>query len=142
MAENKANKILTGSEAKVMINNEILGNAKKATAEVEGKFEAVDFIGDYTEYERYLGMSGKGTIELAKTRSMGLSLMGDAFKTGQFPDITIIATMTDKSTGKTERVALNGVVFKKLTLFDIEAKKMMDEKLEFSFSSFDPLETI
>jgi hypothetical protein len=138
----EANRILTGSSGNVWLNGQLLGQVKSIEAKITGNFEEVNFVGDYATYNAYTGWAGEGTLVLQKVDSTVLRLMGDAFKTGVMPEIKIITQLKDKSTGKSERVALGRVVITEAMLAKFESKALVEEETPFKFSDYDILETI
>lgn len=139
---NRGNEVLTGTDGVVWVNGEEWGEVKGIEAKVTGEFEDVTFCGDYGTYKKYMGYTGEGTLTLVKTKSRGLKIMGDAFKTGVMPDIKIISKLTNKQSGKSERAALKNVVFSEFALAKFENRSIVEEELPFSFSDYDSLETI
>lgn len=142
MAKKDLNKILRGNNGKVWLNGEELGSLKSIKATATPKFENVDFIGDNSTYQSYTGWEGKGSLKFIKTKSVGLKYLGDSLKTGNFPEIVIESKVEDTSTGQAERVVISGVLFTELTLIDLEAKKLIEEELAFTFSDYDVKELI
>lgn len=139
---NKGNRVLSGSEGKVWINNELLGDLKSIELKITAKFDDVDFAGDNTTYYKYVGWSGEGSIKLQKKYSRGLNLLKNAFKTGIFPDVVIVSSLKDKQTGQSERVQVSDVVFTELSLAKFESKALAEEDLPLKFSDYQVLDTI
>lgn len=136
------NKILNGTNGNVWLNGKLLAQIKSIEAKITGNFEEVNFVGDYATYNAYTGWSGEGTLVMQKIDSTVLKLMGDAFKTGVMPEVKIITQLKDKSTDKSERTAINNVVFTEMMLAKFEAKALVEEELPFKFSDYEVLETI
>lgn len=89
---------------------------KKIELKVTGSFEDVGFCGDPATYSRFTGWSGDGSITLQKVDSMVLDLLADAYRNDAMPDVKIVTKLTDKATGKSERAAVEGVVFTEFML--------------------------
>ncbi|SFA70141.1 phage tail tube protein [Clostridium frigidicarnis] len=140
--QNLTNKILRGNNGKVWINGEELGNISTMNAKATPKFENVSFVGDPATYQSYTSWEGKGSLKLKKVKSVGLKYIGESLKTGIFPEIVLESKTTDPVSGQSERVVLNGVLFTELTLVDLEAQKMIEEDLAFTFSDYEVKETI
>ncbi|MEY8001611.1 phage tail tube protein [Clostridium sp. Mt-5] len=136
-----SNKVLSGTEADLWINGDEIEERNKVEIKVEGVYDAIELAGDYATHNRYMGWKGTGTLTLFKMHSRALNLIGGAFKTGVFPDIDIIGSMTNKQTGETERLAIHGV---QITEFDFqyETKKSTQEAIPFTFTDYDVLEAI
>jgi hypothetical protein len=136
------NKILTGSSGNVWFNGKIASTIKSIELKVTGNFEEVSVCGDYGTHNKYTGWNGEGSMTWGKIDSTVVKLMADAYKSGNMPDIKIISKLTDKSTGKAERVAVSNVVLTEFFLAKFEAKALIDEELPLKFSDYEVLETI
>jgi hypothetical protein len=133
---NKGNKVLSANECSIWVNNELWTDIAKATAKVKANFEKVNFVGDPKTYQRYQGYEGEGSLTLNKTNSKASELVFEGFKTGNFPDIKIIAKQ-GRVDGKAERWEVTGVIFNELTLFDMESSKLIQQELPFTFVEAD-----
>ncbi|KOF56814.1 phage tail tube protein [Clostridium neuense] len=136
-----SNRVLSGSDGKVWVNGELWAEIQKIEFKITGNFDSVNFVGDPKEHSRYTGCSSEGTITLNKTYSRGVKMISDAFKSGVFPDITILTKVTDKQTNQSERWELKEVLFTELG-HTIEAKKTITQEMPFKFGDWDILETI
>ena len=136
------NRLLTGTSGNAWINGKLLATIKSIELKVTGSFEEVNFCGDLATHNRYTGWTGEGTVTFGKVDSMVVSLLADAFKTGDMPEIKIITKLTDKSTGKSERAAVSEIVFTEFFLAKFEAKALIDEEVPLKFSDYEVLETI
>lgn len=137
-----ANKILKGKDGNLWFNGQLLATLSKIEAKVKGDFEDVNFCGDGATYSVYNGWSGEGTLTVKKVDSTIWKICVDAYKSGVMPDIKLISSLTDKSTGKSEKTSIEGVTITEFLLAGFEAKKMVEEEFPFKFGDFDPLETI
>jgi len=137
-----ANKILHGKDGDVWVNSQLLANLSKIDTKIKADTEDVNFCGDGKTYTVYNGYSGEGTLTCKKVDSTLFKMVADGFKSGVMPNIKIVTSLTDKATGKSERVAIEGVTFTEFILVSFEAKKMLDEEFPFKFSDFEVLETI
>ena len=139
---NRGNEVLSGTDGAAWVNGEEWAELSALEAKITAEFEDVNFCGDYGTYKRYMGFTGEGTMTLKKTKSRGLKLLADAFKTGIMPDIKIVTKLTNKQTGKAERAVIKDVVFSETMLAKFENRSLVDEELPFTFSDYDVLETI
>ena len=137
-----ANKVLKGSGGNLWFNGQILSTLSKVEAKVKGNFEDVDFCGDNSTYSVYNGWSGEGTITIKKVDSAIWKICADAFKSGVMPDIKLISSLTDASTGKSEKTSIEGVVITEFMLAGYESKKMIEEEFPFKFGDYEPIATI
>lgn len=138
---NKGNQVLSGSDGKVYINGSLITESASTEIKIEGKFEDVNFAGDYATYSKYMGFAGSGSIKLNKTCSRAASLVADAYKTGIMPDIKVVTALTNKQTGESERWSIEDVVITGLDQ-KFETKKVVEEELPLKFSNYDILEKI
>jgi hypothetical protein len=136
------NRILKGKDGTMWFNGVELSTLIKIDTKVKGKFEDVNLCNDQATYQAYSGWSGEGTFSCKKIDSTVLQVVADAYNTGIMPDIKIITKLTDVSTGKSERVCLEGVVITEFAFASFEASKLLDEEFPFKFSKFELLETI
>lgn len=139
--ENLANKVLSGTEGTLWVNGDEIEEINKVEIKIEGVFDDIELAGVYSTMGRYMGWKGTGTLTLFKMHSRGLDLIGTAFKDGKFPDVEIIAAMTNKQNGETERMAIHGVQFTSFD-FNFETKKSTQESLPFRFIDYDVLEKL
>ena len=136
------NRVLTGSNGYVWINGKLVSQIKSIELKISGNFEDVNFCGDNSTYSKYTGFNGEGTVTMQKIDSTVLNLVGDAYLTGIMPDIKIITKLTDKATGKSERVAVSDVVITEFMLAKFEAKALLEEEMPLKFSNYEILEKI
>ena len=137
-----ANRYLVGTNGNVWVNGKLLADVKKVELKVTGSFEDMGFCGDGATYSRFTGWSGDGSITLQKADSMVLDLLADAFRNDAMPEIKIITKLTDTATGKSERAAVEGVVFTEIMLASFEQKALVEQEIPLKFSGYQVLETI
>ena len=136
------NRILKGSSGNTWIAGELLSTLKSIEAKIKGEFSDHNFCGDSATYSSYDGWSGEGTITLSKIDSKLWSKLCEAYRTGVMPDIKIISSLTDKASGKSERVALTGVVFTEFSIINYKAKEAIEEEFPFKFNGYEVLDKI
>ncbi|WP_244833372.1 phage tail tube protein [Clostridium sp. BJN0001] len=136
------NRILKGSNGVTWIDGEQLSTLKDIEVKIKGEFSDDNFCGDPATYSTYNGWSGEGKLTQAKIDSKLWAKLCEAYKTGVMPDIKIISALTDKATGKSERVAVTGVVFTEFSLIKYKAKEAVDEEFSFKFNDYDVLDKI
>lgn len=136
------NKLLKGSSGNVWLGTELLANLISIEAKVKGEFSDHNFCGDPATYSSFDGWSGEGTLTFKKVDSTLWSKVADAYVSGMMPDINITTSLTDKTTGKSERVRISGIVFTEFTLAGFKAKETVEEEFPFKFSNYKVLETI
>lgn len=136
------NRILKGSGGNAWVDGELIASLKSIEAKIKGEFSDHNFCGDSATHSSYDGWSGEGTITMSKVNSKLLKKIAKAYKDGVMPDVKIVTSLTDKATGKSERVAIKGVVFTELTLIGFKAKEAIEEEYPFKFNDYELLDTI
>ena len=136
------NRILKGSGGNAWVDGELIASLKSIEAKIKGEFSDHNFCGDSATHSSYDGWSGEGTITMSKVNSKLLQKIAKAYKDGIMPDVKIVTSLTDKATGKSERVAIKGVVFTELTLIGLKAKEAIEEEYPFKFNDYELLDTI
>jgi len=136
------NRLLRGSNGNVWFNGKLLANVKKIEAKVKGDFEDINVCGDSSTKKVYNGWSGEGTLALLKVDSEVWKLVADAYKSGVMPEINITSALTDVATKQAERVSISEITITEFALIGYEAKKLLEEEFPFSFSNYEPLDTI
>ncbi len=142
MANFNPNRVLHGNEGTAWFNGKKLTTLQSIEAKVAADYEDINNCGDQATYRIYNGYSGEGTFTALKIDSDVLSLLGDAYQTGEMPTITIITALTQKGTNKVERVALSDVTIDEFYLAKFEKKSKIEEEVPFKFGHFSVLETI
>lgn len=136
------NRILKGSNGNVWVDAELLSSLKSIEAKIKGEFSDHNFCGDNATYSSFDGWSGEGTISMSKVDSKLMNKVAQAYKNGVMPDVKIITSLTDQSTGKSERVAIKGIVFTEFTLVGFKSKESIEEEFPFKFNNYEILDKI
>ena len=142
MSEINGNAIYHGKGGTAWFNGKLLTTLQSCEAKVTGDFEDFNVCDDPATYSIYNGWTGEGTLTRLKTDSEILTLMVEAYQSGVMPEIEIITRVTQKSTGKVERIKLTGVTITEFYLAKFEKKAMTEEEIPFKFSDLEVLETI
>jgi len=138
----KGSKVLNGTDGQVWVNTELWAEVKSIELKVTGQFEDVTFCGDYATYSRYTGWAGEGSLKLQKTYSRGSKLLAVAFQTGIMPEIKIVTSLTDKATGKAERVSVEDITITEFMLTNFENRSLIEEELPLKFAKYTPIESL
>lgn len=88
------------------------------------------------------GIDCKGTVKLNKVSSYFITLLSDKLKAGKTTVCTIISKLDDPDSDGSERIKLTGCTFDEVTLASWEAKKLGEESVPFSFTSWEVLDSI
>ena len=136
------NRILKGNNGYVWLNGELLAEIKSIEAKITGNFEEANVCGDNATHHSYTGWTGEGTTVLQKVDSKVLKVVADSYKTGIFPELSVITKLTDVVTKKSERTAIKNMIITEAMLAKFEAKALVEEEIPFKFSDYEILETI
>ena len=78
--------MLHGNEGTAWFNGKKLTTLQSIEAKVAADYEDINNCGDPATYRIYNGYSGEGTFTALKIDSDVLSLLGDAYQTGEIAD--------------------------------------------------------
>lgn len=137
----KGSIVLSANEGVVYVNNEIWSDVTKASGKSTAEYDDVNFVGDPKTYKRYKGMKVEGSLTIKKSNSKVAKLIAEGIRTGNMPEIKLVIKQ-GTPTGKAERVALYGVNFSELSLFELEANSLIDQEIPFTASDFEYLDFI
>ena len=136
------NRVINGTYGEVWVDGDYMSEAVALEAKVSLEKQEVNQTGTLGKGYKVTGIEGKGTLKLNKVSSYFLLKMSDKIKAGKTVTATIISNLADPDAFGAERVQLNGCVFDEMTLVNWEAKKMGEESIPFTFSSWELLDTI
>ena len=80
-------------------------------------------------------------MKLNHMSSFFIDLMADNIKKGHQTKVTILAKLDDPDAIGEERVVIRDATFDKLTLMDWQAKKLVEDDYDFTFTDFDVMQT-
>lgn len=135
-------RVINGTFGEVWIDGDYMAEAIALEAKVSLEKTEVNQTRTLAKGYKVTGIEGKGTLKLNKVSSYFLLKLSDKIKAGETANATIISKLEDPDAFGAERVQLDGCVFDELTLVNWEAKKMGEESIPFSFSSWELLDTI
>lgn len=141
MAAKLDNGYYVGTNGEAWLDTEKIMSLEKISAKVTGDFDEVKECGEFATNYVYMGWKGDGSLTVNKRESFSLKNVAEQYKTGDIKPIKIITKLSNKSTGKSERVAM-WVIFKEFDLVNFEAKVIAKEEVPFMVCDFEPLETI
>lgn len=140
MATFSANKILRGNDGRVWLDGERLANIKSFEAKRSNNISEVTVNGiGCTQHVPSGTYSLSGTMTLHKFDSFVLSRYADA---DTIPECTVVASLADPQSRKTQRVALYGVLFSETTLAQFENGEILEEEVPFVANGYEILNTI
>ena len=135
-------KIINGTHGTVFLDGEEVAEVKAFQAKVELQKEEVKIAGKMSTGTKYMGYSCKGSLSLHKANSRMVKAMSKSLKEGKEPRFTLIGKLADPDADGVERIALNGVSFDDLTLFDFEVGSLGQSEHPFTFDDWNELDLI
>lgn len=130
------NKIIRGSFGSVWLNDEELGSVKQFEAKINLEYEDVDIAGEMGKHKRYMGFTGEGTMTLHKIDSFVAELLEEGARTGDMPDLKIVAKLEDPTAYGAERVEFTGVTINEIMALKFANKELREEEVPFNFSGY------
>ena len=135
-------RIINGAYGTVFLDGEEVAELKAFQAKLEFQKEEVKIAGKMATGTKYMGYSGKGSLQLHKVNSRMIKAIGNQIKEGKEPRFTVIGKLADPDSDGVERIALNNVSFDDLTLFDFEVGALGHTECPFTFTDYDFLDLI
>lgn len=113
-----APQVFTGKGGKIFLDGEIKGFIKEINIKVTGDFEDLEICGTYENISAYTGYDTEGNMTMYKTETGFEQDIMRSFETGEFPDHTIVCTLTNPNTGISSNYSIPHVVFTECTPVD------------------------
>jgi hypothetical protein len=137
-----AKRVMSGTWGEVWLDSDKVTECFGAQAKVDVKKDDVPMCGTRGTPKKISGWDGKGSLKMNKVNSRMAVKIGEAIRNGDDLKFTVISKLADPAAFGAERVALYGVSFDDLTLFDWEAKKLGETECPFTFEDFEFLDLI
>lgn len=137
-----ASRVINGSFGEVWVDGDYMAEATGLEAKVSLDKQEVNQTGTLEKGYKVTGIDGKGTLKMNKVTSYFIRKISDNLKAGKTTTATIMSNLEDPDAFGAERVQLNGCVFDELTLINWEAKKLGEESIPFTFTSWEILDSI
>lgn len=134
-------RVFNGTFGEVWLDGTYLPQATALEAKVSLDKEEVNQCRVLGKGYKITGVDGKGTLKMNKIDSTFINLLSGEMSAGKTSTHTIISKIDDPDAFGSERIQLNGVVFDELTLADWELKKLQEESIAFTFTSWKILDT-
>ena len=135
-------RIINGAHGTVFLEGEEVAELKAFQAKLEFQKEEVKIAGKMATGTKYMGYSGKGSLQLHKVNSRMIKAIGQQIKEGKEPRFTVIGKLADPDADGVERIAINNVSFDDLTLFDFEVGALGQVECPFTFDDYNFLDLI
>jgi hypothetical protein len=136
-------KVLNGSWGELWIDSDYI--AQVTAFEATLSLEKADVIQTRTlsKGQKVIGTEGKGNVTLNKVTSYFHNRVGAYIRQGKNPPAaTIISKVDDPDAFGAEHVRILGVQFDEIAVANWEGKKLGEEKVPFTFSSYEPISLI
>lgn len=137
-----ASQLLNGTYGTLSYDGVQVAECLSCKAKVAFDKEDVDIPGQLMTDTHVKGASGSGSLEIYKISSQFVEAYATAALNGEDPRGTLVSSVTNKSTGESERIQLTGVSFDDVTLADWSQKTIMKKTLPFTFTGYDVLDSI
>lgn len=137
-----ANKAINGTFGRLWVNDEERANIKSFEAKVTLSWEDVPIADDLGTHKKYMGHAGEGTATFTKFDSYFLKLYAAGIKSGNIPEVSLVAKLSDPASYGAERVKFTEVTFDELTLSKFESKTITEEEIPFKFADYELLDQI
>lgn len=131
-----ASKVINGSWGEVLINEDYMAEVISLEAKATLEKQEVNQTGTLAKGYKITGLDCKGTIKLNKVTSYFINMISDNLLKGKSTECTITSTLSDPDSDGTEKIELYGCIFDELTLANWEAKKLTEESIPFTFTSW------
>ena len=142
MKQYEANRVINGTFGEVWLDSDYMAEATALEAKVTLEKQEVSQTGTLAKGYKITGVEGKGTLKMNHVSSYFIQKLSDNLKQGKTTTATIISNLDDPDAFGAERIQLNGCVFDELTLINWEAKKLGEESIAFTFTSWEVLDSI
>lgn len=135
-------RICNGTFGEVWLDGDLVAECYKAQAKLEFTKEEIKQCGTFFTDNKVVGCTGKGSMTLHKVNSRMAIKIADMVKNRQDVRFTVISKLADPDAFGAERVAISGVSFDDLTLFDWEAQKPAETECPFTFTGYEYMDQI
>ena len=135
-------RIMNGTFSELWLDGEYVGEAYKAQAKVEFTKEEIKQCGKFFVDNKVVGAKGTGSITLFKVSSRMAKKMAQMVRDKKDVRCTLISKLDDPDAYGAERIALYGVQFDDITLFDWEAQKPLETETPYIFTDYEYLDEV
>ncbi|EOS27620.1 hypothetical protein C806_00067 [Lachnospiraceae bacterium 3-1] len=142
MKKYEPQRVINGTFGEMWIDGEYMAEVTGLNAKVTLEKTDVSQTGTLVKGYKVTGIDCKGTIKMNKVTSYFISKLSENLKKGKTTTATIISNLNDPDSNGNERIQLDGCIFDELTLIDWETKKMGEESIAFTFTSWTVLDEI
>lgn len=133
---------LCGTHGQLWINDTLYEEVVKFSAELNPEFADVNKGGSMAKHKKLIGYEGKGEVTMNKVTSHLMREVSNNLAKGKQTMVKIISNLDDPDGRGNERIVIYDAVLEKATLADWESKSVGSEKIPFTFTRWEILESI
>lgn len=137
-----AERVINGTFGEVWLDGDKVSECYGLEAKVEIDKEEIPVCGKLGTDTKMMGYKGTGTMRLHKVNSRMMLLISNQIKAGINPRFQILSALKDPAAFGAERVLIKDACFDDLTLANWEAKAKGETECPFTFTDWEPLDTI
>ena len=137
----KAQQVMSGTEGEIWIDSQYMAQVKAFKAQVKLIKTEVNQVKVRAKQYKVTGWEGSGSVKMNHVSSYFVQKMSNNIKNGHQTVCEIVAKVSDPDSVGGERVAIHDATFDTLILQNWEAKKLMEDEVEFTFTDYDILDT-
>ncbi|MCL6625520.1 MAG: phage tail tube protein [Alicyclobacillus shizuokensis] len=138
----QSKRIFNGTFGELWLDGDKVSECFGLNAKVEKEKEDVPVCGKLGIDSKTLGYKGKGSVKLYKVNSRMILKISAAIKAGEELRFQLLSALKDPAAFGAERILIKDADFDDLTLADWEAKKKGEIEAPFTFTDWEPLDTI
>ena len=137
----KAQQVMSGTEGEVWIDSQYMAQVTSFKAKVKLIKTEVNQVKVRAKQYKVTGWEGSGSVKMNHVSSYFVKKMSDNIKNGHQTVCEIVAKVADPDAVGAERVAIHDATFDTLVLMNWEAKKLMEDDVQFTFTDYEILDT-
>lgn len=132
-----AQQVMSGTQGEVWIDGEYMAEVTAFNAKITLTKEEVNQVKKTFKQYKITGAEGKGKIKMNHVESFFIKKCAENIKVGRQTVCTIMSKLDDPDAVGTEQIIIRDATFDSLTLVDWEAKKLVEDEYDFTFTDYD-----
>lgn len=132
-----AQQVMSGTQGEVWIDGEYMAEVTAFNAKITLTKEEVNQVKKTFKQYKITGAEGKGNIKMNHVESFFIKKCAENIKAGRQTICTIMSKLDDPDAVGTEQIIIRDATFDSLTLVDWEAKKLVEDDYDFTFTDYD-----
>ena len=132
-----AQQVMSGTQGEVWIDGEYMAEVTAFNAKITLTKEEVNQVKKTFKQYKITGAEGKGKIKMNHVESFFIKKCAENIKVGRQTICTIMSKLDDPDAVGTEQIIIRDATFDSLTLVDWEAKKLVEDDYDFTFTDYD-----